>query len=120
MRIFRSLLDVENPPLPPEMSALIHGLVVGLFLACEPYDPDADGFVVLMEEADDPADLSALSMPYGLESVPFEAVEVDEETGCYLAVFLANNQFGLTFVVPDAPWLPPGCRDALEAQRDFT
>ena len=63
------------------------------------------------------ADLSALGLPYALDRVPFEAVQI--EAGCYVGVFLANNQFGLTLIVPDAPWLPPECRRALEDQRDF-
>ncbi|SMF97221.1 hypothetical protein SAMN02949497_4641 [Methylomagnum ishizawai] len=118
MYIFKSLRDLKGARLPLEISALIRGLVGDLIVACHPYDPEADGYVALVEDGDDLAELSALGLPYGLDCVPFEAVEV--EAGCYVGVFLANNQFGLTVVVPDAPWLPPECRSALEAQRDFT
>ncbi|SMF97239.1 hypothetical protein SAMN02949497_4659 [Methylomagnum ishizawai] len=118
MYIFKSLRDLEGARLSLEISALIRRLVSDLILACHPYDPEADGYVALIEDGGDLADLSALGLPYALDSVPFEAVQV--EAGCYVGVFLANNQFGLTVVVPDAPWLPPEYRSALEAQRDFS
>jgi hypothetical protein len=117
MKTFKSLRDLEGAFLAPEMADLIRKVVCDLVLACHPYDPEADGYVVLVEGGDDLADLSVLGLPYALDRVPFEAVQV--EAGCYVGVFLANNQFGLTLVVPDAPWLPPECRRALEDQRDF-
>ena len=48
--------------------------------------------------------LDDLDMPYRLSEVPFEGVTVID--GCFLAVWLPNNQFGLDFLIPDGDWMP--------------
>ena len=50
-------------------------------------------------------------MPYRLSEAPFEVVTVID--GCFLAVYLANNQFALGFLIPDEAWLPGEVRRVL-------
>lgn len=76
------------------------------------YTPSEDGFAALIEEADVDRVLSDLGLPHRLREVPFEAVRM--VSGHYVGVFLANNQFAITFLVPDAPWLPLEVREHLE------
>ena len=68
------------------------------------YQPEEDGYVVLVEPPDVSRALSDLDLPYRLHEVPFEGVSL--EGGLFHAVYLANNQFALSFLVPDADWLP--------------
>jgi hypothetical protein len=47
-----------------------------------------------------------------LSEVPFEGVTMVD--GFFYAVYLANNQFGIGFLIPDAEWLPGELRRHLE------
>jgi hypothetical protein len=44
--------------------------------------------------------------------VPFEAVHMLE--GHYCGIYLANNQFAITFLIPDADWVQGELRQHLE------
>ena len=72
------------------------------------YCPEEDGYVVLVEPPDVSRDLSDLGLPYRLHEVPFEGVS--QEDGLFHAVYLGNNQFCLSFLIPDADWLPDKLR----------
>ena len=83
-----------------------------------PYDPDAEGWIVLVQEDDlvGPLtdiwdDTSLLDLDEWWEGITFE-------DGFYNAIYLANNEFGLVFVIPDSPWLSPEVRDMLERHLD--
>ena len=82
------------------------------------YDPDAEGWIVLIQEGDliGPLtdiwdDTSLLDLDEWWEGVTFE-------DGFYNAIYLANNEFGLVFVIPDSPWLSPEVRNMLERRLD--
>ena len=64
------------------------------------YRPEDDGYLVLIESADVDRVLDDLDVPYRLSEVPFEGVTMVD--GCFHAVYLANNQFALGFLIPDA------------------
>ncbi len=38
--------------------------------------------------------------------------------GFYTAIYLANNESGMVFVIPDAPWLTSEVRDMLDRHLD--
>jgi hypothetical protein len=80
------------------------------------YRPEDDGWLVLIEPGDVDRVLDDLDMPYRLSEVPFEGVSIID--GCFLAVWLPNNQFGLDFLIPDAEWLPGDVRRHLEDHLD--
>ena len=116
---FKSLEDLSK--LQPEDPAhliiedLAHKLLVTTKSMDRPYDPEADGWIVLIEGSDIDRPLTEIwgDDAYRLIDVPWEGVTRQDRF--YVAVFLANNQFGLVFVIPDEPWLPVELRNALEA-----
>lgn len=110
MRSFKSPEDLQSLPSDHPAKSLLTELVNHL-TTFEGYDPDDDGWVVLIDEGD-------IDQPlwddWTLLDVPWEGVvKVD---GFYEVIFLANNQFGIVFVVPIQPWLPPHYLKALEDQ----
>jgi hypothetical protein len=110
MKIFSSLssLDqIRGSPLNP----MLRGIVVGM-LGHFHYDPADDGYVVLIEEEDIDRPLADLCLPYRLCEVPFEAVHILE--GHYCGIYLANNEFAITFLIPDADWVQGELRQHLE------
>jgi len=72
------------------------------------YRPEEDGYVVLVEPPDMSRELSDLGVPYRLHEVLYEGVTLED--GLFHAVYLANNQFALSFLIPDADWLPDELR----------
>lgn len=110
MKIFSSLAsldDIRGSPLSP----MLRGIVVRMLGHFE-YDPEEDGYVVLIEEDDVDRDLADLCLPYRLREVPFEAVHMME--GHFCGIFLRDNEFAITFLVPDAPWVQGELRRHLE------
>lgn len=101
MKIFSSLASLDairGSPLSPTLK----GIVVRMLGHFE-YDPQEDGYVVLIEEDDVDRVLTDLCLPYRLYEVPFEAVHMTE--GHFCGIYLANNQFAITFLIPGAPWV---------------
>jgi hypothetical protein len=115
MKTFKSISDLEqlrNHPLHDTVESLV-STIIGDYLE---YVPEDDGYLVLIEPADAARVLDNLDMPYRLSEVPFEGVSMIN--GCFLAVWLPNNQFGLDFLVPDEDWLPGDVRRHLEDHLD--
>jgi len=89
------------------------------------YDPTHDGWLILTESdtldfsrplteiwPDGTAeDSTLLALKHLWESVTLE------DDGFYHAIYLANNQFGLYFLIPDCPELPDDVRESLEQSR---
>ena len=110
MKILSSLASLDQIRGSP-ISPMLRGIVVRMLGHFE-YNPLDDGFVVLVEPGDMDRVLADLCLPYRLCEVPFEAVHMVE--GHFCGVYLANNQFAITFLIPDAPWLTPDIRSHLE------
>jgi len=113
MLAFRSLTDVEQARLTPKLRhAVIRALRSLLDAYGENYDPDDCGFVVLLNQHTTDADaLKLMGRPWA--EARLEGVTFDKETNCFLTVWLANNQYGLTFLVPNEEWLDPAFRALL-------
>jgi hypothetical protein len=110
MKIFSSLASLDQirgSPLGP----MLREIVIRMLGHFE-YNPEDDGFVVLIEPGDVARVLTDLSLPYHLHEVPFEAVHMQE--GHYCGIYLANNQFAITFLIPDADWVQGELRQHLE------
>jgi len=116
MLTFRSLADAEQARLTPKLRrAVIRALRSLLDAYGENYDPDDCGFVILLNEHTTDADaLELMGRPWS--EARLEGVTFDKETNCFLTVWLANNQYGLTFLVPDEEWLDPAFRALLLAE----
>lgn len=115
MKTFKSISDVDRFRSHP-LHTTIQSLVVPVIAATPDYRPEDDGYLVLIEPADVDRVLDDLDLPYRLSEVPFEGVTMIDD--CFHAVYLANNQFALGFLIPDADWLPGELRRVLEAHLD--
>ena len=108
MLCIKSLEDVDQAVLAPGIRRAARDAVANLTAAYadsgRPYDPDLDGFVVVL---DDPGDNEGLRRVLGcpLLEATLEGVSHDRECGCFVAVVLFNNDSGLPLIVPDAPGL---------------
>jgi len=108
-----SRLSPDNPAYP-----IIKDLSERLLTTAEtmerPYDPEADGYLVHIEEGDIDRPLTEIwgDDAYRLIDVPWEGVT--RQDGFYIAIFLANNDFGLVFLIPDEDWVPAELRNVLE------
>lgn len=78
----------------------------------EGYDPEADGWVVLIEESEIDQPLTDLWEDWTLQDIPWEGVvKLD---GFYQGIFIASDSFGVAFLIPDEPWLLDHYRRRLE------
>lgn len=117
MLSFRSLADVEQANLPPRACRAVTRAVHTLFQAHPSYDPEADGFVVLVTPDTTPWHaLELFGRPW--HEAPIEGATVDRETGHYVLTILLNNQFVLTLLAPNEPWIDPGFRAQIEDAMD--
>lgn len=120
MLAFRSLTEVEQAHLTPKhRRAVIRALRSLLVAYGDNYNPDNCGFVVLLSQHTTDADALEL-MDRAWAEARLEGVTFDKETNCFLTVWLANNQYGLTFLVPNEEWLDPAFRALLLAEMGGT
>jgi hypothetical protein len=112
MKTFKSSADVDRFHKHP-LHATVQSLVTTVITDCPEYVPENDGWLIFLEPGDGDRVLDDLDMPRRLSEVPFEVVTMVD--GCFLAVWLPNNQFGLDFLIPDEAWLPGDVRRHLEA-----
>jgi len=75
----------------------------------EQIGPDC-GYLVLMEEGDVYVHLPELQCP--LADVPWDGAT--RLSHYFHAIHLTNNQFGIGFLIPDAPWVKGKLRSVLE------
>ena len=117
MKTFRSLEDVEAANLSPPVHGVVRSVVKNLIDAYaeygETYDAESDGYTVLVEEGDTDAELEA-EVGYNLREAVLEGGY--REGGVFCTCVLHNNQYGVSFLVPDAPWLDRVVRAKLEAE----
>ena len=114
MRVFKSLADVTAAGLCGDVGRVagdvVRTLVDAYASAGFVYDPEADGFVVLVEAGDSEEAVRA-TLGCSLLDAVLEGCVL--ERGCFATVMLRNNQFGISIIVPDAPWLDPDVRARL-------
>lgn len=117
MLSFRSMADIEaqKPRLPPRIVRCLTVVMQGLLNAYEHYDPEEDGYIVTVTPETTNADAVEL-MGVSWPDARWEGVRYDQENRCFISCVLFNNQFGISFVIDDAPWLSridPGLRNRL-------
>jgi hypothetical protein len=114
-----SQIPESNPAYP-----ILDDLCTRLIGNYPAYDPTHDGWLILAES--DTLDFSrplTEIWPDGtaedstLIALQFLWEGVTLEDGFYHAIYLANNQFGLYFLIPDCPELPDDVRESLEHSR---
>jgi len=106
MHFLKFLPDVEAACLPPGLRRAARDALDTLIDAYSgddgPYDPDLHGYVVVLDRASDDEALRHVLGCTFLEAT-LEGASYSPENGCYVAVVLSNNEFGLTLIVPDGP-----------------
>lgn len=124
MLTFKSLADVAKARLPSRLDALTRQCVEAAIRAGDypeeghHYNPDQDGYVVLLQPGDECRMLYELGLERSIDGLAFETLQVDPHARAFVGHFLANNQFALTIILPDAAWINNGVRRRLIAKLD--
>ena len=118
MITFKSSDDLGKLPETHPAYPVVKDLVEVLIEAFpeQPYDAEDYGYVVLVEPGDTQRVLSDLDMPWSLSEVPWEGAS--RRNGCFYAVYLGTDDYGMGFVIPDAPWVNGELRQVLESITD--
>ena len=90
---------------------LIDSLITAYDSPGRPYRPEDEGYIVLIEEGDTERILHEIWDDWTLLDIPWEGVM--QEDGFFKGIFLANNEFGIVFVIPDAEWVNGTLRETL-------
>ncbi len=114
MKIIRTLDDVDRSGLSERAQPVVRDLVTGIAddyaQNGHRFNPDEDGHVLLVEKGDTDGDIRAALGATLLDAV-IEGCVLDR--GHFITLILFNNQFGVSVVVEDAPWLPAAVRARL-------
>ena len=116
MITFKSTEDLSKlpptDPAYPTVKELVRLLIEDYTSDGYTYDPDDDGFVILIEEGDVDRELTELWDGCTLLNIYWEGITLRD--GMFTAIYLANNQYGLAVVIPDADWVAGELRSLIE------
>ena len=116
MITFESTEDLNKLPPDDPAYATVKELVDQLITAYIPpgraYDAEDDGYVILIKEGDADRTLDELWDGATLLNTPWEGIMLQGDL--FIAIYLANNEYGLTFVIPDADWVTGELREFIE------
>ena len=84
------------------------------------YTPEFDGYLVLLDQSDIEGPLTDIwgQDGYNLIDVPWEGLHKDSSGEFFICIFLANNQWALTAILPDQDWVSGELRECIEAYLD--
>lgn len=120
MITFRTALDLQklNPSHSsfPIIDDLVQRLIIDFIQEGNLHIPEDHGYIVLIEEHDKDRVLTEIWDDWTLLDIPWEGITLRDDF--FNAVFLANNEFGIVFVIPDAPWLDGKLREVIEYHLD--
>ncbi len=111
--------DLKQLPEAHPAYPLIKDLVARLIVDFPPgrsYDPDDDGWIALIEEPDVDRVITEIWSDWTLAEVEWEGISLKD--GHYQAVYLADNEKGFVFLIPDAPWITAALRENIEFYLD--
>jgi hypothetical protein len=113
---FKSTSDLSNlPPEDPAYSViqdLVERLIEDYTWEGHPYNPEWYGYTVLIQEGDTDRTLDEIWDGCSLLTIPWEGIMLRD--GFFIAIYLANNEYGLCFVIPDQPWVNGELRELIE------
>jgi len=116
MITFKSTEDLNKLPKNHPAYATVKELIEQLISAYSPpgraYDAEDDGYIILIEPEDAYRTLDELWDGCTLLNIPWEGIMLQGDF--FTAIYLANNEYGLTFVIPDADWVTGELRDMIE------
>ena len=105
-----------DDPAFPIVEDLVKRLITDYIAEGYDYIPEDDGWIVVIEPQDKDRVLTEIWSDWTLLDIPWEGISLVD--GFYQAVFLANDQFGIVFLIPDAPWLTNDLRRMIEDHLD--
>ncbi len=122
MYLFKSQNDLQklskNDPAHPLIAELVQRLIVDFINDGNLYIPEDHGYIALVEEGDEDRVLTEIWSDWTLLDIPWEGImRLDN---FFQAIFLANNEFGIVFLIPDAPWVDGRLREVIEHNLDPT
>ena len=121
MITFKSPEDLSKLPENHPAHATVEELIEQLISAYSPpgraYDAEDDGYIILIEPEDAQRELDELWDGATLLNIPWEGIMLQGDF--YIAIYLANNEYGLTFVIPDADWVTGDLREMIEMIQDI-
>ena len=91
--------DPDNPAFPV-IKELVTNLIEAYTTPGEKYNANDCGWIILIEEEDIDSDVW---QGWTLAEIPWEGIMLRD--GYYQMIFLANNEFGMIFVLEDADWI---------------
>ena len=116
MLTFKSTSDLSKLSTDDPAYALVKELIEQLISAYSPpgrsYDPEDDGYIILIEPEDAYRELDELWEGCTLLNIMWEGIMLRNDF--YIAIWLANNEYGLTFVIEDADWIDGELREMIE------
>ena len=119
MITFKSHADLSkldlNDPAYPIMKDLVASLIDAYTYPGHPYIPEDYGYCVLLEEAD--VDVVTSEIGCHLLDVLWEGAF--KRDGFYVAIYLWNDDAGMTVTIPDAPWVKGKLRKLLDELAAF-
>ena len=103
----------KSNPAYPVIATLIQGIITDTLDTDYPYDPDANGFIALIEPGDVDRPLTDIwpDGDWGLTDIMWEGITLQD--GHFLAIYLANNEYGIVFVIPDEDWVQGELRECI-------
>jgi hypothetical protein len=117
MKVLKSLEDIEaaglSPPVRDAAREVLENLIRAYAEYGQSYDPDDDGYVIVIEGGEPDAAVEA-EAGYALGAARFEGGVLAH--GCFVTCTLHNNQFGISWVIVDSPALDPALRARLLAE----
>jgi hypothetical protein len=113
---FKSTEDLSKlSPTDPAYATvqdLVERLIEDYTWEGHPYKPDWYGYTILIQEGDTDRTLDEIWDGCTLLTIPWEGIMLRD--GFFIAIYLANNEYGLCFVIPNDDWVNGELRSLIE------
>ena len=106
MKTFKTHDDLQklqpDDPAYPVIKELVKVLIDDFNEPGQTYSPEDFGFLVLIEPGDTDRELTEIDMPK-LTDIYWEGASMRQ--GFIYAVYIGTDDYGMGFLIPDAPWV---------------
>ena len=106
MLIIKCRDDLKKARLPTHIAQFAEKILTGILRSIPAYNPDDDGYIVIVSPRDMDADLCAKLGARYSDNV-WEGVNLNTEHRCFHAVYMTNNQFTVSVLVPSDQNIDP-------------
>jgi len=94
----------------------VQRLIVDIVKDGHLYIPEDHGYIALVEEKDKGRILTEIWDDWTLLDIPWEGITRNGDF--FQGIFLANNEFGIVFIIPDSDWVDGQLRKNIEDNLD--